>query len=369
MLGRILTHLEFLVGCDTQNPPRLISKEHPVITYCADVLRGCGCSISIEDLGDGCVSLHATRGISRTLVNCHLDTVPADSSWSRDPFVLVIEADRAIGLGACDIKGAVACILTAAQESDGPLALLLTTDEEAGQSCCVRSFLRDSSFYERALVAEPTGGMAVRAHRGLATFELEFSGCAAHSSLIGVGMQSAVHQAARWCADALELAHDAPYNNIRLNIGVIEGGTKANVSASSARVVFGMRPPPGMDPEGPANALKSLIKDTDVCTWIQRFTAPSLDESSGSAGLLRDYGLEPADPVDFWTEAALFHEAGIATVVLGPGDISQAHAADEYVLLCDLESVYQSYKRVFSGTPESKICNAVVSEAQGANQL
>lgn len=348
MLGRVLTHLDRLVACDTQNPPRVITADHPAITYCVSVLKGCGCVVNVSDLGDGCVTLLATRGQARTVVNCHLDTVPADPSWTRDPFKLAVDLDHAVGLGACDVKGAAACMLAAAEESDGAVALLLTTDEEAGQSHCVREFLREQHNYQRAVVAEPTGVRAVTKHRGLATYDLAFKGVAAHSSVIGADQRNAVHLAAMWCADAIALTRAEPFNDIRLNIGVIEGGTKANVAASAAKVVFGMRPPPGMHPDVPAKALADLVAEADSCQWRTRFSAPGLDERGGTERLLAEYALIKGAPVDFWTEAALFNEAGLATVVLGPGSIKQAHAADEFVPLEDLRRAGEVYKRVFS---------------------
>lgn len=348
MLGRVLTHLDRLVACDTQNPPRAITADHPAVTYCVGVLKAAGCTISLTDLGDGCISLLATRGQARTIVNCHLDTVPADPSWTKDPFKLAVEADQAVGLGACDVKGAASCMMAAVEDSDGAVALLLTTDEEAGQSRCVREFLKQGLPYDRAVVAEPTGVRAVTKHRGLATYDLSFKGVAAHSSVIGADQRNAVHLATLWCADAIGLTRTAPYDDIRLNIGMIQGGTKANVAASSAKVVFGMRPPPGMHPDVPAKALADLARDPDSCTWKARFAAPGLDENTGTDGLLSDYRLSRGDPVDFWTEAALFGEAGLTTVVLGPGNIKQAHAADEFVPLDDLRRAAEAYKRVFS---------------------
>jgi acetylornithine deacetylase len=348
MLGRVLTHLDRLVACDTQNPPRAITADHPAVTYCVGVLKAAGCSIALTDLGDGCVSLLATRGQARTIVNCHLDTVPADPSWTRDPFKLAVDADHAVGLGACDVKGAASCMMAAVEDSDGAVALLLTTDEEAGQSRCVREFLAQDLPYDRAVVAEPTGVRAVTKHRGLATYDLAFKGVAAHSSVIGADQRNAVHLATLWCADAIGLTRSAPYDDIRLNIGMIQGGTKANVAASSARVVFGMRPPPGMHPNDPAKVLAGLSPDPDSCVWKTRFAAPGLDENAGTDALLADYRLARGDPVDFWTEAALFGEAGLTTVVLGPGNIKQAHAADEFVPLDDLRRAAEAYKRVFS---------------------
>lgn len=366
MLGRVLTHLDRLVACDTQNPPRAITGDHPAVTYCVGVLKAAGCGVSLTDHGEGCVTLLVTRGQARTIVNCHLDTVPADPSWTKDPFKLAVDADHAVGLGACDVKGAASCMMAAVEDSDGAVALLLTTDEEAGQSRCVREFLAQETPYDRAVVAEPTGVRAVTKHRGLATYDLAFKGVAAHSSVIGADQRNAVHIASLWCADAIGLTRSAPYDDIRLNIGMIQGGTKANVAASSARVVFGMRPPPGMHPDEPAKALAALARDPDSCVWKTRFAAPGLDENTGTEALLGDYKLRRGDPVDFWTEAALFGEAGLTTVVLGPGNIKQAHAADEFVPLDDLRRAAEAYKRVFSDPLDASEHAGSMAGAEGA---
>lgn len=350
MLARVLTHLERLVSFDTQNPPRAIGADHPALGYCAGVLEGAGCVVVRTDLGDGCVNLLATRGLARTVVNCHLDTVPADPSWTRDPFTLAVEGGDAVGLGACDVKGAAACVLAAVEQATGAVAVLFSTDEEAGQSRCVRTFRAGPLPYERAIVCEPTGVRAVTRHRGLATFEAVFTGEAGHASTSGGITRNALHAAVPWAERALGFASREPFHDIRLNIGRIEGGTKANVAASSARVVFGIRPPPGMETRLAASALEGLVDDPGSCAWRVRFEAPGLDETAGVEAMVDGYALEAGDPVDFWTEAPFFAGAGLATVVLGPGEIGMAHSADESVPLGDLERAAAAYARVFSDT-------------------
>lgn len=348
MLTRILEHLEVLVGCHTQNPPRAITLDHPVIRYCDSVLSACGCIVQTRDHGNGCISLLATRGDTDTLINCHLDTVPADAGWNQDPFTLDVQTDRAIGLGVCDIKGAAACMLAAAQVSDGPLAILFTTDEEAGQSRCVNEFLKSNTKYTRAIVAEPTSSSAVTAHRGIATFELDFEGTASHSSNAMGSAHSANHQAVAWCASALKLSESEPYNNIRFNIGKLEGGIKPNVIASSAKVLWGMRPLGEMNSTQIQLRLKELIPNPDLCTWKPRFQAPGLCETSGAVSMIEEFGFTQAQPVDFWTEAALFARAGLDVLVLGPGNIEQAHSAGEYVLFDELIRACDAYAQVFT---------------------
>ena len=137
-LPEVLALLERLVGIDTRNPPRIIDRGG-IFTALIDAL-GAGFTCSIDDLGDGCVSLFAVRGAPRRLFNVHVDTVPADAAWPSDPHRLLVEGDRAIGLGAADIKGAAACLVVVARQTTGDLALLFSSDEEAGSSRCVKDF-------------------------------------------------------------------------------------------------------------------------------------------------------------------------------------------------------------------------------------
>ena len=155
MTPRILEYLAELVACDTQNPPRTISSRSRLIEFldsvCARDFR-----IEVSDYGDGRISWYARRGAPQVLFNVHLDTVPAGSQWKSDPLQLRIVEDRAIGLGACDIKGAAACLLALAKESDVDLGLLFTTDEEGSNSCCVQRFIDSATEHPRlVVVAEP----------------------------------------------------------------------------------------------------------------------------------------------------------------------------------------------------------------------
>ncbi len=144
-LDAVLALLERLVSFDTRNPPRAI--DGGGIVKCLVDALGSRFSKRVTDLGDGCVSLLAVRGTPKLLFNVHIDTVPADAGWTRDPFTLYLDPSgtepRVLGLGACDIKGAAACLVVAALRTRGDVALLFTSDEEAGSSRCVREFLEE----------------------------------------------------------------------------------------------------------------------------------------------------------------------------------------------------------------------------------
>ncbi len=349
MLDDITKHLRALVACDTTNPPRAIGEDHPALEYVRGALSSCGFTLETTDLGSGSVNVLARRGNPSTLVNCHLDTVPPDGGWDRNPFDLLIEDGRAIGLGACDIKGSAACILAACQRSTDDAAVLLTTDEEAGSSQCVRSFLDEHpNDFAGVVVSEPTGCRAVLEHRGIVSAQVEFKGRGGHASQ--GGSRSALHDAVLWGAGALGAAAGAEAlgEGWRLNLGQVEGGTKPNMVASSARVRFGIRPRAGRDAEEIMGAIRAAAPGDAMTAWTTRFTAPALVETEASRTLAATIGLEIAPGVDFWTEAALFAQAGLPTLVFGPGDIAQAHAAGEFVPLKDLERVGETYARLFS---------------------
>lgn len=349
-LEAVLSQLEKLVAMDTRNPPRRPA-DSGLMTYLTDQLNGFSCSLS--DHGDGCLSLLAVRGEPQMLINVHMDTVPAEG-WDDDPLQLRVERDRVHGLGACDIKGAAAGLLGAAQASSGDVAFLFTTDEEAGNSTCIREFLATEHGFKQVVVSEPTRCRALVRHRGIATGRIAFKGQQGHASA-AVGLAaSAVHRAVRWCNAALELGQvlqleqtdDLP--GVRLNLGRIEGGIKPNMIAPHAEVRFGTRPPPGVDGQALLERFRCLAaredekRDRASVTFEAGFVAQGL---SGSSDLAARLGLELAPPADFWTEAPLFAQSGIETLVFGPGDIAQAHTVDEWVAADQLVFAANTYLR------------------------
>jgi acetylornithine deacetylase len=244
LLDATLAHLRALVAFDTRNPPRAIDTGG-IFDYLRAQLPGF--DVTVTDHGAGAVSLHAVRGTPKYLFNVHLDTVPDSPAWTADPHALRVTQDRAIGLGACDIKGAAAALLAAANASDGDLALLFSTDEEANDPRCIAGFLRDfpplpkgEGSYQAVIIAEPTKGDAVLAHRGIQSVLMRFAGHAGHASGEQKASDSALHQAVRWGDAALDFVDAQSHERfggltgLRFNIGRIEGGIKANMIAPSA---------------------------------------------------------------------------------------------------------------------------------------
>ena len=351
-IEQILGHLRELVRCDSSDPEATVTPDHPALQYAAGILRDAGCSVSISDQGDGCVNLFAQRGETSTLFNCHLDTVKANPNWTRDPFTLSVEGERAYGLGACDIKGAAACMLAVAESCDAPIAILFTTDEEAGKGVCVEAFLREQGDrWSQAVVAEPTRAKGVLQHRGFASFEIDFKGSAGHTSGVDASTDSALHNAIAWCHEALKLAAPGEIlDKSRFNIGIINGGTASNVIAANAKVRFGFRPIPSPNAieiaQQSVQSLRELLPTDGSVSWTDRFVGPALVRDEHMIPIVEAWGIELGPDVDFWTEAALFSVGGLPAVVLGPGDIAQAHASDEFVELEQLSMCAEAYMKI-----------------------
>ena len=357
----ILKHLRALVGADSSDPVSTVSPDHPVLTYAAHVLEQAKCSVTVTDLGGGCVNLLAVRGEPETLFNCHLDTVQPNPNWARDPFTLGVEDGRAYGLGACDIKGAAACMLAVAQASDAPIGILLTTDEEAGKGDCVEAFLAEHGHdWSRVVVAEPTRAKAVFQHRGFTSFEIEFTGVAGHTSGADASPNSAIHKAIEWGNAALALAHPGGIlAGNRFNIGLVSGGTASNVIAADAKVRFGFRPFPKPGAESITaqciQALHELLPDDSSASWTDRFVGPTLVRDDSMTPVVQSWGIETGPDVDFWTEAALFAAGGLPAIVLGPGDIAQAHASDEFVEIAQLNACAAAYSAIVTAESQANL--------------
>ena len=362
MLNSVLRHLEALVSFDTRNPPRLIGTGG-IFDYIRAQLPDF--KIEVVDHGEGAVSLFAVRGKPTRVFNVHLDTVPSSEAWTADPHVMRRFEDRVVGLGVCDIKGAAAGLIAAANATQGDAAFLFSSDEEANDPRCIAAFLGSDHGFSEAIIAEPTRCEAVLAHRGISSVLLKFKGEAGHASGVNALTANALHQAMRWGGKALDLVEAEAQScfgglqGLRFNIGKVEGGIKANVIAPSAEVRFGFRPLPSHDIDALHARFGTCAAPGALERYEETFRGPSLpagDIASAEARRLaaRDLALQLQLPignaVDFWTEASLFSQAGLTAFVYGPGDIAQAHTADEFVTLEQLQRYADSITRILGST-------------------
>jgi len=286
----------------------------------------------------------------------HTDTVPWDEGrWNVDPFSLTQKDDRLYGLGTSDMKAFLALAIEAASQFDAsqfrePLILIATADEEssmAGARALVDA-KRPQARY--AIIGEPTGLRPVRLHKGILMEAIHLRGQSGHSSDPSLGnnalegMHKIIAELIRWRAE-LQAEHHNPLFAVpvpTLNLGHIHGGDNPNRICADCELHIDLRPLPGMEIEALRHTLQTRLAKVMAGTGLELDChplfegTPAMETDAASAIVLATEALtgHSADAVAFGTEGPYFNSMGMETVVLGPGDIDQAHQPDEY-LACD----------------------------------
>ena len=348
----VLEHLQRLVAFDTQNPPRELDATSPIFSYISESL-GAGFEIDVTDYGLGRVSMLAMRGKPSLLFNVHLDTVPVSLEARFPALEMTWDEGRVYGRGVCDIKGAAACLLEVAEFTESPMAILFTSDEEGASGCCVNEFVASdkTAAFDQVVVAEPTDCLAVLGHRGYLSVKGRFSGKAGHSSEQRALRDNALHKLSGWVAAAVKCAEQLEHEDRRpcFNVGEVHGGIKSNVIADDANLHWSARLSPG-DSNEEFLEMMSALEYGDSAQWHVPFSGPPLPTSSHDVAtaqaFIEKHDIEASQAVDFWTEASLFARAGLPAIVLGPGNIAQAHAVDEWVSIEQLELALHIYTKL-----------------------
>jgi len=282
----------------------------------------------------------------------HSDVVPvAGQDWTSDPFRLVRRGSRAFGRGACDMKGFLACVLAAVPRFrhaglTRPVDILVSYDEEIG--CFGARPLIEALSGETAppaivIVGEPTGMAIVDSHPGAHAETVRFFGCAGHSSHPERAV-SAVEAALDFMTGLRDIARRQTPDGIVLNLARIKGGTAHNIVAGEAEIEWSARfddPEAGKDLIAAAaeacGAIETAMNAADpACSVVceEMLSIPALRPEPDSDAFrlcARLTGRNDSARAAYGTEAGLFQQAGFSTVVCGPGDIAQAHTADEYI--------------------------------------
>ncbi len=345
-----------------------------LINYCEDILAKCGASsFKVFDEDKKRVNLFATinakkpNGVDPIILSGHTDVVPVSKGWSTDPFVAEIKEDKLYGRGSCDMKGFLACSLAFAEvfsksNLNRDIHFSLTFDEE---TACVGAPLLIKELKKRnitngiCIVGEPTEMKIIDSHKACYEYTTFFEGLAGHSSKPEEGVNAAEY-ASKYTNKLMSLRNDLmnrqpkdsifspPYST--LSIGGIFGGIAHNVIADKCHVNWETRPVNKEDGEflnreidKYANELLSEMKNNYPKSSIKKKVIGEIigfnrvNNSKACEFVSSITGDNERNVVSFGTEAGLFQEIGISTVVCGPGSIEQAHKIDEFIELSELK--------------------------------
>jgi len=354
----------WLVGFDTTSA----KPNKPLIDAVAGYLAGHGAAVrQVPDETGDKANLFATFGPPEPggiVLSGHSDVVPVDGQpWTGDPFAMVEREGRLYGRGTTDMKGFIGCALALAPRLGAarlarPVHIALSHDEEVG--CIgVRSLIaligKELPRPAFAIVGEPTGMRVVNAHKGISQQHTAVLGRDGHSSRPAEGV-NAILFAAEYIREIEAVIGALPRGGAAasfdppgttFNIGRIGGGAAVNIIARHCDFRWEMRPTPDVDPAEVLARLGAFAEDAlmprmravdpeaRIRTTVD-VTAPTLGPAPGSEAetfALRLSGQNQPSTAPYVCEAGLFAEAGVPSIVCGPGSVSEAHQPDEFVRL------------------------------------
>ena len=346
-----------------------------LIDYCDDILKKLGAtSFRTYDDEKKRVNLFATLKAKSSnnkkpiILSGHTDVVPVSKGWSSDPFTATVKGDKLYGRGSCDMKGFIACALAYApifskSNLDRNIHFSFTFDEETacqGAPILIEELKKRDIKDGICIIGEPTNMKIIDAHKGCYEYTTYFKGLAGHSSAPHKGV-SAVEYASRYVNKLIELREklkertpkdsifDPPHST--LSIGGVFGGIAHNVIADKCHVNWETRPVVKEDgiflnqeidryaDEVLLPDMKRIFPNASIeKNIIGEIVGFDREDKSDACELISSLtGDNSRQVVSFGTEAGLFQEIGISTVVCGPGSIEQAHKIDEFIVLDELK--------------------------------
>ena len=334
-----------------------------VIDLLAGWLSGLGFEIELQEISDQPIKYNLIAklgtGDDGLILAGHTDTVPFNENlWQSDPFKLTERDDRFYGLGSSDMKGFFPLVLEALRELDlnkltKPLIILATADEESTMAGA-RALVDKNQLRARyALIGEPTGLQPIRMHKGVMMESIIVHGQSGHSSNPAYGnnamegMHKVIGELLDWRRD-LQEKYQEPLFEVdvpTMNLGHIHGGDNPNRICGECELQIDLRLLPGMDVASLRGSLNQrvadILADSGLTYEIRSLTeaVPPMFTAANSPIVTVSERLsnKKAGSVAFATEGPFLDLMGIETIVMGAGDIDQAHQPDEYVALDRLE--------------------------------
>ncbi len=372
-----LEYLEKLVSFETVSCTGEADRPNvPLIDFAEERLSALGFETHRIPVKPGKAVLLATRGPRGGLMlSGHTDTGGRDPKlWRTDPHRLHVEGGRAYGLGACDMKGFLACAMAFAEnlpaEPSRGFSILMTCDEEStmdGARAASTELVGLGMKPELIVIGEPTLLTPVFGHKGYLARDLIIEGKSAHSSDPSAGINAVKLAApAIGMLNALELelarsidpGFGTPGSSVvpypTLNIGSIHGGDSVNRVCPSVKITFDVRPMPKMDLAAVIEKLEKLeARLNALCDGKAHIRAyegdlePFENPDPAVRRALEAIAGKPGEFVNYCTEASFLKAVG-PTVVMGPGSIAVAHSVDEYVEVAQLEGCMELIGKLFA---------------------
>jgi len=350
--------------------PHIDQSNLPVIHLLANWLSELDFKVEELAVASDKANLIATLGSGSggLILAGHTDTVPCDEDrWQHNPFKLSEENGKFYGLGTSDMKAFLALAIEAAlsfeiNEYKQPLIILATSDEEttmAGARALVEAGKPAARY---AVIGEPTGMQPIRMHKGIMMECIRITGLAGHSSNPAYGHNAleAMHRVMAelfiW-RDELQQQFNNGLFEVpvpTMNFGHIHGGDNPNRICGACELHIDIRPLPGMDLQDLRNELNKRLQKVIPENGFELQTRPlfsgipAMETPAESALVNAAEKLTgvAAGSVAFGTEAPYLTELGIETIVLGPGDIAQAHQPDEYLEISRIQPTVELLKQL-----------------------
>jgi len=342
------------------------------VEHLAHEFESLGFVCELVPCDDEKVNLIATLGTGPggLVLAGHTDTVPLDEElWTVDPFKLTERDNRFFGLGVTDMKSFFPLIMAAvrpllAHHFHEPLIVLATADEETSMQGARAIAELGRPKARSAVIGEPTGLQAVRAHKGIMMDAIRLTGQSGHSSDPSLGrnaldaMHGVIAELMRYREELKERYHSElfsiPYPT--LNLGCIHGGDNPNRICGHCELEFDVRLMPGMHMETVRAEIRELLgKITEpqniqfeMRTLFHGVPAFFADEKSPLLKTVEALTGHESISVAFGTEAPYLQQLGMDTIILGPGAIDQAHQPDEYVGIDKINPCIEILRKLIS---------------------
>ena len=336
-----------------------------LVQYIAEYLARFGLKPKLILSEDGNkANLYVTIGPQKgngIVLSGHTDVVPVDGqNWSTPPFELTKKGELLYGRGTADMKGFIACTLAMTpkflkQPLTRPIHLAFSYDEEVGclgVGKLIEFILSETAKPDAIIVGEPTTMKIATTHKGICAMSTLFHGREGHSSQPENGINS-IEAAAEfikflyWLSEDLSKKEadnrfDPPYTTF--NVGKIMGGEAVNIIAQECILNWEFRPIPGADAQKIIDRVDQWVKThliprmsnkefNCLIETIRDVFVPPFDLPNSTAEKITRtaLGTNRSEALSFVTEASLYAKAGFPAVICGPGNIAQAHQADEFV--------------------------------------